>query len=129
MRKAETIAKLIFGIFGITLGVAAAGCGGDDSTVSSAVQQCIAAAPDATACVECACTSCLDEIMACDTTAGCPEIRGCGERTGCTGANCYMDTTCRGIIDANGGPFGAGASAALTVGQCANGAGCPCGAP
>jgi hypothetical protein len=127
MRKRDTIGSFMFAI---AAGIVA-GCGSDDTstTVSPAVQQCIAGAPAPTECVECACTSCLDEIMTCDATPGCPEIRGCGERTGCSGADCYSETTCRQVIDSNGGPFGAGASTALTVGQCADAAGCPCSAP
>ncbi len=131
MRKRETIGYLMFTIaFGLV-----AGCGGDggdggdaDPTADPAVRQCIAASPEVSACVECACTSCLVEIKACDDTAGCAAIRACGARSGCSGADCYGENTCREVIDANGGPFGIGASTALTVGQCADGAGCPCSA-
>lgn len=132
MAKQKTIGYLMFVAVGLV-----AGCGGDgdgggaadaDAVDDLAVRQCVAAAPEVTACVECACASCLDEIMTCDDTPGCAEIRSCGASSGCSGADCYSETTCRQVIDDNGGPFGVAASTALTVGQCADGAGCPCSA-
>ncbi len=121
-------------LWALAFALVLASCGGDggdggggDGGGANPVQQCIAEAPEATECVRCGCSSCLAEIRSCDKTGGCPAIRECGVVSGCSGADCYLGGACKQVIDDNGGPFGAAAGAALVVGQCADGAGCPCG--
>jgi hypothetical protein len=80
------------------------------------------------ACTVCVCQSCLSQVTACGNDPGCNSIRMCAAVKGCAGAACYQPQTCRAAIDAAGGPLGASAALAQSLGSCVQTNGCACGA-
>ncbi|HWB81299.1 MAG TPA: hypothetical protein VG755_40330 [Nannocystaceae bacterium] len=87
---------------------------GETTTGNDSLDHCLEEA--ATSCEECACNSCLPQLMACQEDPGCVAIRMCAQESGCTGIECLGP--CGEVIDANGGPFGPSAGLASMVSSC-----------
>ncbi len=111
-----------------------AGTGGTsscDNTDATFIEMCrsqAAAMNFAGTCEElanCACDNCACELQACQNDTGCVAIRDCATSNGCRGVACYAAETCMAEIDANGGPFGPGASLALALNDCTEMVPCP----
>ena len=99
-----------------------------DNTDQMLIDMCIEAAEAEMTCEEvatCNCSNCACELQACQMDADCTAIRECAQATGCNGIDCLDPTTCGDVIDAAGGPTGTGATLALQLSTCNQGAMCP----
>jgi hypothetical protein len=108
------------GGFGGSAGAGATGGTGG----TGGVEACIDLATDE--CEVCTCGSCYDRLDACLVDSGCTDIIECIDNTGCSGFGCYRSTTCRGVIDANGGLFGQSVNRVVQLSNCITQSGCPC---
>lgn len=94
----------------------AGGMGGAGGAGGNAnLQECLNQVGD-TACGQCACNKCLDEIVACEADVGCQAIRKCVQDSGCSGINCLGP--CGDTITMYGGVGGPSATMAIALGQC-----------
>jgi len=78
------------------------------------------------ACGACLCAACVDTLSACVDDARCLAILACTERTSCQGLGCYAPGTCRGVIDASGGPLSLSMQRLGAMLGCSISSGCPC---
>ena len=103
----------------------AAGVGGTGAGGCTAAT-CLKSAPGLTRdCRDCACASCTQQTCDCSNDVGCLVIMLCIFESGCRGVACYQDSTCKAVIDGNGGPTSVPSALALALSQCLE-PNCPC---
>jgi hypothetical protein len=90
-------------------------------------QACLAQATSA--CQKCLCGTCTQTASDCLGDSGCVSIVTCVTDTKCYTSGitaCYVDSTCKGVIDANGGMAGPSASRVQSLAICLLASGCSC---
>jgi len=87
-----------------------------DPSGGDPVEQCKMMADPMTACSDCVCENCLEELQACQADEGCVAIRMCAEETGCTGIDCLG--ACGDVINMYGGIGGMSAMIGLQISMC-----------
>jgi len=92
------------------------GFAGGAGTTNVIIEACVSLAP--TACEQCECLTCADQVVGCFSDPGCGAIFGCIQQTGCQGVDCYSNATCRRVINRFGGLTGKAASEVFALGSC-----------
>ncbi|HEY3254348.1 MAG TPA: hypothetical protein VGJ91_10380 [Polyangiaceae bacterium] len=72
-------------------------------------------------CQQCLCKSCASQIVECFSNFGCALILACAQQSGCQGLGCYSASTCKPVIDKNGGLSGSAMSDVLSLLSCSVG--------